>query len=398
MKCKKCGYTSFDYNQVCPKCNKDIIIEQENINLPFFKPSPPSLLGVLTGEANDSNVDIKVGSPLMEASDGIDVSLDDSSEIEAGELGFEEKSEIDTSIEPDESGEIAISDEPDIAPDEDLSDLDLEGEEKISFDTDEITMGDIEEVPSPVELKDEAEINLDLSDLSVEEPEQEMISPEEMSQEEAELDIDLDDLSIDDSGAFDEIEADELVDKTEESGLSPDSFSTEGDITAKDREESDIELNMDDLGAGEIDQISTEAVSPEKTEEPIEIEELSVDRSTLEDTKELLDVEEFSFDEPASETNEEPLDIETISLDEPIVKEKEELAAVVESSLDESAVKEEVISDDKQAESEEIEIDLDAIPLDEEEGLEGARDGEEFTLDLENLDLDIDLEEPGDKI
>ena len=27
-----------------------------------------------------------------------------------------------------------------------------------------------------------------------------------------------------------------------------------------------------------------------------------------------------------------------------------------------------------------------------------ARDGEEFTLDLENLDLDIDLEEPGDKI
>ena len=51
MKCPKCSYVSFDYNQTCPKCNKDIGAEQKKLNLPSFRPAPPFLLSKLTGEA-----------------------------------------------------------------------------------------------------------------------------------------------------------------------------------------------------------------------------------------------------------------------------------------------------------------------------------------------------------
>ena len=54
MKCPKCNYVSFDYNQVCPKCNKDISTEQQRMNLPDYRPSPLSLLGALTGEPGQS--------------------------------------------------------------------------------------------------------------------------------------------------------------------------------------------------------------------------------------------------------------------------------------------------------------------------------------------------------
>ena len=51
MKCPKCSYISFDYNEICPKCNKDISGEREKMNLPKFRPNPPFLLGSLVGES-----------------------------------------------------------------------------------------------------------------------------------------------------------------------------------------------------------------------------------------------------------------------------------------------------------------------------------------------------------
>ena len=47
MKCPKCSYISFDYNQVCPKCKRDIASEQQRMNLPSFKCDPPFLLPVV---------------------------------------------------------------------------------------------------------------------------------------------------------------------------------------------------------------------------------------------------------------------------------------------------------------------------------------------------------------
>jgi hypothetical protein len=38
MKCPKCGYISFDFNRVCPKCNKDVGTEQAKLNIPSFRP------------------------------------------------------------------------------------------------------------------------------------------------------------------------------------------------------------------------------------------------------------------------------------------------------------------------------------------------------------------------
>jgi hypothetical protein len=49
MKCPKCGYVSFNSNLECPKCKSDLSVEQRKLNLPSFKPSPPSLLGAIVG-------------------------------------------------------------------------------------------------------------------------------------------------------------------------------------------------------------------------------------------------------------------------------------------------------------------------------------------------------------
>jgi len=49
MKCTKCGYTSFDHNQNCPKCNYDLVAEATKMNLPSYFPSPPYLLASLLG-------------------------------------------------------------------------------------------------------------------------------------------------------------------------------------------------------------------------------------------------------------------------------------------------------------------------------------------------------------
>ncbi|HOP31603.1 MAG TPA: hypothetical protein PKZ64_18670 [Spirochaetota bacterium] len=51
MKCPKCGYTSFDYSQPCPKCNKDISSERKKMNLPLYRHTPFFFLGTLLGES-----------------------------------------------------------------------------------------------------------------------------------------------------------------------------------------------------------------------------------------------------------------------------------------------------------------------------------------------------------
>jgi hypothetical protein len=61
MKCPKCKYISFDYNQVCPVCEKDLMGVRSVLNLPSLKPNPPFLLGLLTGEVDQGEFDLEVG-------------------------------------------------------------------------------------------------------------------------------------------------------------------------------------------------------------------------------------------------------------------------------------------------------------------------------------------------
>jgi hypothetical protein len=58
MKCPKCGYVSFDDNESCPKCDKDIRAERAKLNLSDYRSDPPFLLGALTGQVNDSEGDM----------------------------------------------------------------------------------------------------------------------------------------------------------------------------------------------------------------------------------------------------------------------------------------------------------------------------------------------------
>ena len=101
MKCPKCSYISFDFNQVCPRCSKDISAEQSKLNLPSFRPDPPSLLGALTGEASDSNVGLRMDEMGVAADMGDQAvfSPEDSQTIEAMEEAFEEDENIELQIE-----------------------------------------------------------------------------------------------------------------------------------------------------------------------------------------------------------------------------------------------------------------------------------------------------------
>lgn len=142
MKCPKCSYISFDYNASCPKCNKDITPEARKLNLPSYKPFPPSLLGTLTGETNDSYAGLirntYAGSGPDESK--MDVGLDDSGEIGSGV--FDDGQDLDISLGPEgsESGEIPAPEPSEGKEGEDvysLDDLKLDetGELKLPDDT-----------------------------------------------------------------------------------------------------------------------------------------------------------------------------------------------------------------------------------------------------------------------
>jgi hypothetical protein len=38
MKCEKCGYISFDFNLVCPSCNKDLSAVRKKLGMDFDQP------------------------------------------------------------------------------------------------------------------------------------------------------------------------------------------------------------------------------------------------------------------------------------------------------------------------------------------------------------------------
>ena len=319
MKCPKCGYISFDNNQVCPKCNRDISYEQEKLNLPAFRPNPPSLLGALTGEVLESHVDMQIDQSYSDdvATDIVteeDVNYEDSGVIDMGEITFDDSGALD-------SGEVFFSG----SQQEDI-DLDLgettefeapEGieplpEEESVSDLDLDSLSDSSEMMidlGDAEPGEEEEISLDLEDFSDEAPATDGMAPLESTEDEEEgVSFDFEDLALDESDSTDEPQIQEPEDESEVSGI-----------------------DFDPMEMGE----------PDSIEEP-------------------------QIQEPEEESEEPSIDFDSIALEE-----------------------------DTEV-SEEIELGLDDLQIDESGELEVRMDSEsagsptEDLLDLENIDMELD--------
>jgi hypothetical protein len=149
MKCPKCGYISFDYNQRCPKCNKDLGPEQKKRNLVIFKHNPPFFLGSLTGEAN--NVDAPPGAGMVDdfealEEEDLDLHLDAEGSLETGTA----VEDVSLDLE-DLSGNMAESD--------DLGDLSFQ--EDAPQDESEMVTTEIEQKKAPAS-EDLIDIDLEL--------------------------------------------------------------------------------------------------------------------------------------------------------------------------------------------------------------------------------------------
>ncbi|MCG2776497.1 MAG: hypothetical protein L6406_12525 [Desulfobacterales bacterium] len=199
MKCPKCGYISFDHNEVCPKCNKNIAALRDKMSLPSYKAAPLSMLKALTGEASDSGADISVQvsedtASVLEEEEGL--SLEDSQAIEAMEKTFKDSQEFDMQLET------TLDEVWDETPKEDAADLSL----------------DIEDLPiedarfEPAQAEDEAEIETivdsDLLPTEGGDPEKTALF-EPVEADEETTGFNLDDLSRSESGPISEVKLQE---------------------------------------------------------------------------------------------------------------------------------------------------------------------------------------------
>ena len=199
MKCSKCGYISFDYNQVCPKCNKEISADQGKLDLPSFRPDPPSLLGALTGEQNESSVNLNIDPASVMAAQGeADADLDDSLVMDSQEMSLDEEEDLDISLDTEDTGEFEEIVEEEIT--ESVSDYETEGDdEEISLDLEDFSIEESEsEKTAPMEPATEEEgetFDIDIDALTTEEPKDSEVSgadDEESAVDLEDLDLDLD--------------------------------------------------------------------------------------------------------------------------------------------------------------------------------------------------------------
>ncbi|MBN1832500.1 MAG: hypothetical protein JW896_10340 [Deltaproteobacteria bacterium] len=177
MKCPKCSYISFDYNQVCPKCSKDISAEQARLNLPSFRPDTPFLLEMLIGEVDESGAGLDTGefsdiegdtAEFGTGTDYFDSEAPDTEEIEFGDEDFgaaEDEGSLSTFDFEDLESDAGKAE---ATFDTSVTDFDLDGDlENIGETTGELTEEKIEETGIPFSEPDSQEDELDLDEESV---------------------------------------------------------------------------------------------------------------------------------------------------------------------------------------------------------------------------------------
>ena len=242
MKCPKCGYISFDYNEVCPKCNKNIAALRDKMSLPSYKAAPLSMLKALTGEASDSDAGISVQvsedtASVLEEEEGL--SLEDSQAIEAMEKTFKDSQEFDMQLET------TLDEVWDETPKEDAADL--------SLDIEDLPIEDARFEPAQTEDAAEIETIVDSDLLPTEggDPEKTALF-EPVEADEETTGFNLDDLSQSESGPISEVT---LQEKAEDgvpidleglvSALEEPTKNLNQPIKAEDLELEDLDLDLD---------------------------------------------------------------------------------------------------------------------------------------------------------
>jgi hypothetical protein len=237
MKCPKCGFISFDYNETCPKCKKDISGEREKMHHIPFKPAVPFLIGALIGEAADSQANLEIREP------GIPMPLDSGlfdmesiSAKESREIGLGSSPELGQTREdflPVEDEEIALG----------LEDLDLDRDDVLAEpgstppsatpdaaeesllpesptldeDTLSIELADLLEIEPESEGADDEYVNEEALTIEMESAEHDLEEPSPVEVEELELTPEPEEFSPVEEGPPVEIEELELTPEPKES-------------------------------------------------------------------------------------------------------------------------------------------------------------------------------------
>lgn len=405
MKCPKCGYISFDYNQLCPKCSKNISAELEKFNLPAFRPDPPALLGFLIGEANESNVNLSVPTGSHIARGAMDrTGVTDSIALDQDTVDVEDQ-DLDVSFPPEEAEEDLFEQEFQTGAEKGLSDADfhlkekagdedlISGEEDLSLDLGSLSLEEPEEALEEL-IETGAAEGIGTDDVSLTSPE---FQPAEagLDEIESEIELDLDDLKVGDMGDL-EIGADvesslmemesTLVESEEEAPASEVALSDEEQLP-------DIsELILEEAKAGTNEQIMiADELSREDAGRPEE-GELVLDEVDLED----FDLGEGELQVTEAES---PVDAEkTILLEDLDINDSGELEKSFDfsqMSIDEDSPENisEEDSQDSMADTEGLGEELEAMELDVDE-YQKKSDSGDFDFDLEDMDIDLDLNEP----
>lgn len=151
MKCPKCSYISFDYNERCPKCNKDLVPEQKRRNLLSFKYNPPFLLGSLTGDVTD-----------IESAYEAEPSMD-AARLEGEDLDLH----LDSAVAPEMGADVedVSLDLGDLSFEEDIKKTPTSSEEEAPFETSEMVTKELDKKgESAAEDLEDIDIELDLED------------------------------------------------------------------------------------------------------------------------------------------------------------------------------------------------------------------------------------------
>jgi len=392
MKCPKCGYISFDYNQICPKCNKNISAEQAKLNLPAFKPQPPALLGALIGEADETDMRMVMDRAADgETSDEGFRIADDASASGGEETGFDDSDELEITLEPDEAGDeemIESLEEPLIAGDsetpmaeaadsleESLSDFEFEssgGEEAVP-ETPEGFVGQAESAEAEPDVSTASQIAAATRDAG----EGEQTASLELGSEEGEeLSIELDELSVEEPAAADDDRnaASELVMENSEAALDPAPAAQNGETTkadgvvAKGPEQDETVLSLDELKINDTGELEIKADFNPTAETgnsvPAQVES---SRPPVKAAR------------PAGGTQADVVELEDLTLDELIFDQSETSGSKPQEQANDPGVET---------------IDFEELPLDAGFFGDSANStDDEGTLDLENLDLELDLGE-----